>query len=200
MRLQPWSREDELRYAPLRMAMIDTSKMRAGTRVEIDGAPFLITQYEHMKPGKGGAVVRLKLKNLVNGAVIDRTLKSGASLPLAAVEQLAMQYLYSEGERMVFMDQSSYDQVEIEAKQIANADLIPPSCELQVLMHDGTPIGVELPNFVELSVEETDPPEKGGKQKPAKLETGAVVQVPSFITRGERIRIDTRERRYVERA
>ena len=179
--------------------MIDTSKMRPGTRVELDGEPFVITQYQHVKPGKGGAFVRLKLKSLRTGNVLDRTLKSGESLPAAEVSQRKMQYLYEDGERRVFMDQRSYDQLEIPLTLIENADLMPENCEVEVLLHNGEAIGVELPNFVSLEVAETDPPAKGGHQKPATLETGAVVQVPSFIERGEKLRIDTRERKYVER-
>ena len=182
------------------MAMIDTTKMRPGRRVEIDGDPHVIVQYNHMKPGKGGAIVRLKLKSLTSGAVIDRTLKSGASLPEAEVEEVGMQYLYADGDERIFMDQQTYDQVSIPASLIENADLLPENCEVQVVKHNGRPIGVELPNFVVLEVAETDPPEKGGKLKPATLSTGAVVQVPSFIDRGEALKVDTRDRKYVERA
>lgn len=182
------------------MATIDTSKMRPGRRVEIDGDPHLIINYQHMKPGKGGAIVRLKLKSLTSGLVIDRTLKSGASLPEAEVEEVRMQYLYADGDQRVFMDQQTYDQVQIAAANIDGVDLLAENVEVQVLKHNGLPIGLTLPNFVELEVTETDPPEKGGKLKAATLETGAVVQVPSFIDRGERLKIDTRDRKYVERA
>ncbi len=182
------------------MATIDTSKMRPGTRVELDGEPFIITQYQHVKPGKGGAFVRLKLKSLLSGNVLDRTLKSGESLRAAEVSQRQMQYLYADGERRVFMDQQSYEQHEIPLELIENADLIAESCEVEVLLHNDKPIGVELPNFVVLEVTETDPAQKGGQLKSATLETGAVVQVPSFVDRGDRLKIDTRERKYVERA
>lgn len=182
------------------MASVDTSRMRPGTRVELDGEPFVITQYQHVKPGKGGAFVRLKLKSLVSGSVLDRTLKAGESLTQADVAERSMQYLYGEGEKRVFMDQESYDQVEMQADQIENADLLAESCEVRVLLHNGHPVGIELPNFVVLEVTETDPPEKGGRLKPATVETGAEIQVPSFIDRGERVKIDTRERKYVERA
>ncbi|MFQ5696782.1 MAG: elongation factor P [Myxococcota bacterium] len=183
------------------MANVDTSKMRPGMRVELDGGePWLITQYQHVKPGKGGAFVRLKLKSLVSGSVIDRTLKGGESLPLANVETRSMQYLYREGEQLVFMDQQSYEQLEVPEATIENRDLIPESCEVEVLLHDDAPIGVRLPNFVVLEVAETDPPQKGSRLKPARLTTGAVIQVPSFIDRGERLKIDTRDRSYVERA
>ncbi len=182
------------------MALIDTSKMRPGTRVEIDGQPHIITQYQHVKPGKGGAFVRLKLKSLLSGSVIDRTLKSGEGLPAAEVSQRKMQYLYPDADTLVFMDQESFDQFEIARDLIENVDLVSENCEVDVLLHDGKPIGVELPNFVVLEVTETDPVAKGGNLKPATLETGAVVQVPSFIDRGEKLKIDTRERKYVERA
>ncbi len=182
------------------MATIDTSKMRPGVRVEIDGDPHIITQYQHVKPGKGGALVRLKLKSLTSGAVIDRTLKSGATLPAAEVSQRKMQYLYPDGDNRVFMDQDSYEQIEIPADQIENSDLMPENCEIDVLLHNQKPIGAELPNFVVLEVAATDPVSKGARLKPATLETGAEVQVPSFIDRGEKLKIDTRERKYVERA
>ncbi len=182
------------------MATVDTSKMRPGTRIDLEGEPFIVVQYQHVKPGKGGAFVRLKLKSLISGNVLDRTLKSGESLPLAEVTQRDMQYLYGEAGRRVFMDQDGYEQIEIAEDLIENADLIQESCEVQVLLHNGKPIGLELPTFVVLEVTETDPASKGGKLKPATLETGAVLQVPSFIDRGEKIKIDTRDRRYVERA
>ena len=110
-----------------------------------------------------------------------------------------MQFLYTSGDSLVFMDTESYEQLEIAREQIEGADLLSESAEVEVLLHNGVAIGVELPNFVELAVAETDPPERGGKLKPATLETGAVVQVPSFIERGEKLKIDTRERKYVER-
>jgi len=180
------------------MATLDTSKMRPGHRVEIDAEPYQITQYQHVKPGKGGAFVRLKLKNLLSGAVLDRTLKAGESLEVADVAERPMQYLYSDGASFVFMDQESYDQVEVPPDVIENNDLLTESCEVQVLVYKGRPVGASLPNFAVLEVTETDP--KGSHQKPATLESGAVVQVPGFIERGDRIKIDTRDRKYVERA
>ena len=182
------------------MATIDTSKMRPGTRVEIDGEPYQITQYQHVKPGKGGAFVRLKLKSLISGSVLDRTLKSGETLAQADVSERRMQYLYDDGDGRVFMDQENYEQITIPADQIAGGDLLAESCEVQVLLHNDNPVGVDLPNFVVLEVTETDPPERGGRLKPATVETGAQIPVPSFIERGEKIKIDTRERKYVERA
>ena len=183
------------------MAKIDTSNMRPGTRVELDGGePFIITEYQHVKPGKGGAFVRLKLKSLISGSVLDRTLKAGESLDLADVMHSKMQYLYADGQDRVFMDQKSYEQIEVPESQIDNADLLMENCEVEIVLHKEKAIGIELPNFVVLEVTETSPSEKGGKLKPATLETGAVVQVPSFIEIGDKLKIDTRERSYSSRA
>lgn len=182
------------------MATVDTSRMRQGTRVELEGEPFVITQYQHVKPGKGGAFVRLKLKSLISGSVLDRTLKAGDSLTQANVSERGMQYLYDDGDKRVFMDQESYDQVEIPVAMIENVDLLAENCEVRVLLHNDRPVGIELPNFVVLEISETAPPEKGGRLKPAIVETGAQIQVPSFLERGERVKIDTRDRKYVERA
>ncbi len=183
------------------MAKVDTSQMRPGTRVELDhGEPYIITEYQHVKPGKGGAFVRLKLKSLISGSVIDRTLKAGESLEQAVVKHCEMQYLYGDGSTRVFMDQKSFEQIEVPESLIANADLLMENCEIDLVLHHEKPIGVELPNFVILEVAETDPPSKGGHLKPATLETGAVIQVPSFIERGDKLRIDTRDRSYASRA
>jgi elongation factor P len=182
------------------LALIDTTQMRQGTFVEINGDPHVIVSYQHVKPGKGGAFVRMRLKSLTSGAVLDKTIKSGETLPAAEIDKREMQYLYDSGDAVVLMDQQSFDQVEIPRANIENVDLMAENCPVEVLLHGGRPIAVELPTFVVLEVAETDPPERGGKQKSAKLATGAVVQVPSFIARGEKLRIDTRERKYVERA
>jgi elongation factor P len=182
------------------LALIDTTQMRQGTFVEISGDPHVIVSYQHVKPGKGGAFVRMRLKSLTSGAVLDKTIKSGETLPAAEIAKRQMQYLYDAGERIVLMDQENYEQLEVERAKIENADLMAENCPVEVLLHAGRPIAVELPTFVILEVAETDPPERGGKQKAAKLTTGAVVQVPAFVARGEKLRIDTRERKYVERA
>ena len=182
------------------MALIDTTQMRQGTFVEISGDPHVIVSYQHVKPGKGGAFVRMRLKSLTTGAVLDKTIKSGETLPAAEIAKRQMQYLYDAGDSIVLMDQQNYEQIEVPRANIENADLMAENCQVEVLLHGGRPIAVELPNFVILEVAETDPPDRGGKQKAAKLTTGAVVQVPAFIARGEKLRIDTRERKYVERA
>jgi len=182
------------------LALIDTTQMRQGTFVEISGDPHVIVSYQHVKPGKGGAFVRMRLKSLTTGAVLDKTIKSGETLPAAEIAKRQMQYLYDAGDSIVLMDQQNYEQIEVPRANIENADLMAENCQVEVLLHGGRPIAVELPNFVILEVAETDPPDRGGKQKAAKLTTGAVVQVPAFIARGEKLRIDTRERKYVERA
>ena len=182
------------------MGLIDTTQMRQGVYVEIDRDPHVIISYQHVKPGKGGAFVRMRLKSLTSGNVLDKTIKSGETLPEAEIAKREMQYLYDDADRMVFMDQQSFEQLEIPREKIEGHDLMVESCTVEVLLHAGRPIGVTLPTFVILEVAETDPATSGGKLKPAKLATGAVVQVPSFIGRGEKLRIDTRERKYVERA
>jgi elongation factor P len=182
------------------LALIDTTQMRQGTYVVIGNDPHVIVSYQHVKPGKGGAFVRMRLKSLTSGAVLDKTIKSGETLPAAEIQKRQMQFLYEAGENIVLMDQESYEQLEVPRANIENADLMAENCTVEVLLHEGRPIAVELPNFVILEVAETDPATSGGKLKPAKLATGAVVQVPSFIARGEKLRIDTRERAYVERA
>jgi elongation factor P len=182
------------------LALIDTTQMRQGVYVEIGNDPHVIVAYQHVKPGKGGAFVRMRLKSLTTGAVLDKTIKSGDTLPAAEIDKREMQYLYDAGENVVLMDQENYEQLEVPRANIEGADLMAENCVVQVLLHSQRPIAVELPNFVILEVAETDPPTSGGKLKAAKLVTGAVVQVPSFIARGEKLRIDTRERVYMERA
>jgi len=182
------------------LALIDTTQMRQGTYVEIGNDPHVIVSYQHVKPGKGGAFVRMRLKSLTSGAVLDKTIKSGETLPAAEIAKRQMQFLYEAGENLVLMDEQSYEQLEIPRENIENADLMIENCSVEVLLHAERPIAVELPNFVILEVAETDPPDKQGKMKAAKLTTGAVIQVPAFISRGEKLRIDTRERKYVERA
>jgi len=182
------------------LALIDTTQMRQGTFVVIGNDPHVIVSYQHVKPGKGSAFVRMRLKSLTSGAVLDKTIKSGETLPGAEIQKRQMQFLYEAGENIVLMDQESYEQLEVPRANIENVDLMTENCSVEVLLHAQRPISVELPNFVELEVVETDPPDRQGKMKAAKLSTGAVVQVPAFIARGEKLRIDTRERKYVERA
>src|SRR5512147_941278 len=132
--------------------------MRQGTFVEIGGDPHVIVSYQHVKPGKGGAFVRMRLKSLTSGAVLDKTIKSGETLPAAEIAKRQMQFLYEAGENIVLMDEQSYEQLEIPRANIENADLMTENCSVEVLLHAERPIGVELPNFVILEVAETDPP------------------------------------------
>ncbi len=185
--------------------MYSTAEFRRGLKVEIDGKPWIIVDFQHVKPGKGGAFVRTKLKNLETGQVLDQTFRSGAKVGRPDLEEKHMQYLYQEGQQYVFMDNQTYDQVFIAGDHLDEAkDFLAPNIDVTVLFYQGRPIGVDLPVFVELEVAHTEPGLKGdtasGASKPATLETGLVVQVPLFIEQGERLKIDTRSGEYIERA
>jgi len=183
---------------------VDTSEFRNGLKVEIDGEPFAMIYFQHVKPGKGGAFVRTKLKNLRTGRVIDRTFRSGERLDEADVEDRKMQYLYQDGDGLVFMDLESYDQMHLPLEQVGDArKYLKENTEVEVLLYKGRAINLELPSFIEAVITQCDPGLKGdtasGATKPATLETGAVVQVPLFVKEGETIRVDTRTGVYVER-
>ncbi len=183
---------------------VDTSQFRNGLKVEIDGEPYVMTYFQHVKPGKGGAFVRTKIKNLRTGRVLEKTFRSGEKVDEAEIEDKRMQYLYQDGEQMVFMDQETYDQLPFTQEQIGDArKYLMENLEVDVVFWRGKPINIELPAFVEAVVSQCDPGFKGdtasGATKPATLETGAVVQVPLFIKEGEKIRVDTRTNAYVER-
>jgi elongation factor P len=183
---------------------IDTSGFRNGLKIEIDGEPYVMTYFQHVKPGKGGAFVRTKIKNLRTGRTLDRTFRAGERLDEAEVEDKRMQYLYQDGENLVFMDTDSYDQIPFTPEQVGDArKYLKENLEVDVVFWRGKPITIELPSFIEAVVSRTDPGVKGdtasGSTKPATLETGAVVQVPLFIKEGEAIRVDTRSGEYVER-
>ena len=184
---------------------VDTSQFRNGLRFILDGQPFVMTYFQHVKPGKGGAFVRTKVKNLVNGKVLERNFRSGERVELADVEEKKMQYLYLDGDNLVFMDQSSYDQLPFSKETVGEARLfLKENMEVEVLFWNSKPINIDLPSFVELVVTHCDPGVKGdtasGATKPATLETGAVVNVPLFIKEGDKLRIDTRTGEYVDRA
>jgi elongation factor P len=186
------------------MSTVDTSRFRNGLKVELDGEPFVMTYFQHVKPGKGGAFVRTKLKNLKTGRVLDRTFRSGETLDEAEVEDRKMQYLYQDGEQLVFMDTESYEQIPFSAEQVGEVrKFLKENLDVDVIFWRGKPINIELPAFIEAVITQTDPGIKGdtasGATKPATIETGAVVQVPLFIKEGERIRVDTRTGVYVER-
>lgn len=185
--------------------MYEASDLRKGLKIEIDGDPYVIVQFEFSKPGKGQALYRCKLKNMVTGAQFDRTYRSGEKFNQANLEEQAMEYLYNDGETYCFMNSSNYEQEFLTPDQVGEEviSLLKENTVCDVLLHDGKPIGVTLPMFVNLKVTKADPWVKGdtasGDTKPATLETGLELQVPPFIAEGEEIRIDTRTGQYVER-
>jgi elongation factor P len=173
--------------------------------VELDGQVWRIVEFQHVKPGKGGAFVRTKLKNLDSGAVVDRTFRAGEKMPRVRTETKSVQYLYDAGDEVVFMDEESYEQIQLPRGEVSEElAFLQPSSSVQLLTVDGRPAGIQLPASVELAVVETEPGVKGDTvsnvTKPATLETGAVVQVPLFVNPGDRVKVDTRERRYMSRA
>ncbi len=186
------------------MASVSTNEMRSGVKVLIEGEPYAIIDNEYRKPGKGQATNTIKIRNLKNGRVLDRTLRSGDSWELADVESVEMQYLYSDGEFWTFMDPVSFEQIQaaepamIDAKQWLKGE---ETCTL--LLWNGVPLSVAAPNSVVLQVTETDPglrgDTSGGGGKPAKVETGAVLRVPLFVQQGEMIKVDTRTGEYLSR-
>lgn len=185
--------------------MYNTSDFKKGLRIEIDGKPFEITEFLHVKPGKGGAFVRTKLKSMLTGRVVDQTFRSGEKVGRPALQEKQMQYLYKDGNSYCLMDNETYDQIFLSEEQIGESRLfLSENITLQVLFFNEEPIGVELPIFVELTITETEPGVKGDTAskvtKPATLETGAVVPVPIFLNAGDRVRVDTRTGTYVERA
>jgi elongation factor P len=185
--------------------IVSTNQFRNGMHVELDGDVWRILEFQHVKPGKGGAFVRTKLKNLGTGSVVDRTFRAGEKMPRIHTETKNVQYLYDEGDETVFMDTESFEQIHLRHEEVAGElDFLLPSSSVMLLTVDGRPAGVQLPASVELQIVETEPGVKGDTvsnvTKPAKLETGAIVQVPLFVNVGDRIKVDTRERRYISRA
>ena len=173
--------------------------------IEVDGAVWRIVEFQHVKPGKGGAFVRTRLKSLASGAVVDRTFRAGEKFPRVHTETKNVQYLYDSGDDVVFMDAQTYDQVSLPRDSVKDElEFLQPSSTVQLLTVDGQPTGVQLPASVELQVVETQPGVKGDTvsnvTKPAKLETGAVVNVPLFVNVGDRLKVDPREGRYISRA
>jgi elongation factor P len=185
--------------------VVSTNQFKNGMHIELDGGAWRIVEFQHVKPGKGGAFVRTKVKSVVTGAVVDRTFRAGEKFPRVHTEVKSVQYLYDSGDDVVFMDEQSYEQITLPRASVADAlDFVAPSSSVQLLTVDGRPAGVQMPGSVELTVSETEPGVKGDTvsnvTKPAKLETGAVVQVPLFVNPGDRIKVDPRERRYISRA
>jgi elongation factor P len=185
-------------------ATVDTSNFKNGLRIELGGEPFTILYFQHVKPGKGGAFVRTKVKNLRNGKIVEKTFRAGEKVDPADVEDRTMQYLYQDGESYVFMDSQTYDQIPFSNQQIGDSKkYLQENLEVDVLFWKNNPINIELPAFIVVEVTQCDPGMKGdtaqGATKPATVATGAVVQVPLFIKEGEKIRVDTRSGEYVER-
>jgi elongation factor P len=183
---------------------VDTSQFRNGLKIELDGNPFVITYFQHVKPGKGGAFVRTKVKNLLNGKVLEKTFRSGEKCEEPDIRENRMQYLYADGSDLVFMDSNTYDQTPIASDVVGdNVNFLAENAEVDVLFYKGQPVNIEIPQFVEAEVTKSDPGLKGdtssGASKPATIVTGATVQVPLFIKEGDVIRVDTRTREYVER-
>ncbi|MFN0155578.1 MAG: elongation factor P [Gaiella sp.] len=185
--------------------MVDTNSFRNGMHIEHKGSVWRIVQFQHVKPGKGGAFVRTKLKGLDSGAVVDETFRAGEKFARVHTEVRNVQYLYDDGAEAHFMDEETYEQFGLPRGEVQDELLfILPSSTVQILSVNGKPSGIQLPASVELTVEETEPGVKGDTvsnvTKPATLETGAVVQVPLFVNVGERLKIDPREARYISRA
>lgn len=184
--------------------MISVNDLRTGLTIELDGTLFSVVEFMHVKPGKGAAFVRTKLKNLETGAVFERNFRAGEKVNRAHIETKEMQYLYNSGDEYYFMDAATYEQTSLGRDLLGDAVyFLKDNMTIHVQFHNGRAIGVDLPTFVELEVAETDPGFKGdtatGGSKPATLETGLVVQVPLFIEQGDKIRVDTRTKEYLSR-
>ena len=184
---------------------VSTNQFRNGMHIQLDGGVWRIIEFQHVKPGKGGAFVRSKLRSLDSGAVVDKTFRAGEKFPRVRTEVKNVQYLYDAGDEVVFMDTETYEQFSLSRDSVSGAlPYLEPSSTVQVLWVDEQPAGVQLPAAVELAVAQTEPGVKGDTvsnvTKPATLETGAVVQVPLFVNVGDRIKVDPREGRYISRA
>ena len=185
--------------------MISSNDFRNGVTIEYDGQVWQVIDFQHVKPGKGSAFVRTKLKNLLSGGTIERTFNAGERVPMARVERREMQYLYQSGGEYTFMDTESYDQMGLSAEQIGDGTkYLKENMVCYVMLYNDVAIGVDLPNSVELTVTVTDPGLKGdtaaGGSKPATVDTGAIVRVPLFVNPGDRIVVDTRTGQYLGRA
>ncbi len=183
---------------------VSTAEFRNGLKIEIDGEPYVIVEFQHVKPGKGGAFVRTKIKSLRTGNVIDRTYRSGEKVDLPELEEKTMQYLYAADKDRVFMDTTNYEQISLSEQQLGNSiSYLKENMEIKVLYYKGKPINIDVPMFVELAIAKTDPGVRGdtasGGSKPATLETGAVVKVPFYLNEGDVIKIDTRTETFIER-
>ncbi|MBW4445289.1 MAG: elongation factor P [Spirirestis rafaelensis WJT71-NPBG6] len=184
--------------------MISSNDFRPGVSIVLDGSVWRVVEFLHVKPGKGSAFVRTKLKNVQTGSVVEKTFRAGESVPQANLEKSTMQHTYKEGDEFVFMDMETYEEGRLSAKQIGDrVKYLKEGMEAEVIRWGDQVLGVELPKSVVLEIVQTDPGVKGdtatGGSKPATLETGAIIMVPLFIAQGERIRIDTQEDKYISR-
>jgi len=184
--------------------LISTSDFKRGLTIELNGEIYSIVGFQHVKPGKGGAFVRTKLKNVKTGLVVDKTFRAGEKMEQAIIDRKTMQYLYNDGNNYCFMNKENYEQISISKEQISElVELLKEGNDVEVVFCEGNIIGAELPNFMSLKVIKTMPGVKGntvsGALKPATLETGAIIQVPLFIKEGDIIKIDTREKKYIGR-
>ena len=185
--------------------MISVNDLKTGLTLELDNGLWSVVEFLHVKPGKGAAFVRTKLKNVETGQVVERTFRAGEKVGKATLDRREMQYLYKEGSEFVMMDNETYEQLQVTETQVGDGvKYLKENMVVQVLLHDGKIIGVDIPAHVVLEVTDTPPSEKGntaqGGTKPATLETGAVVNVPFFISNGDMIRVDTRTNEYLDRA
>ena len=183
---------------------LDTSQFRNGLKLALDGQPFVITYFQHVKPGKGGAFVRTKLKNLLTGRVIEKTFRSGEKAEEADIEQTYMQYLYQDTADRIFMDRDTFEQTPIGDEVLGNAvNFLLEGMEVEVLFWKNKPVNIQIPNYIEAQVSKSDPGVKGDTSssatKPATLETGFTLNVPLFIEEGDVVRVDTRTGEYSER-
>ena len=184
---------------------ISTNDLKNGMALDLPEGLVTVVEFQHVKPGKGGAFVRTKLKNILSGKVVDRTFNAGVKVDVANVDRREMQYLYREGGDFVFMDMTDYDQPRVPASVVGDAaNYLLEEQTVTVAFNDGTPLYVDLPAAVELTISQTDPGVQGdrstGGTKPATLQTGATIQVPLFISTGEKIKVDTRSGQYLGRA
>jgi elongation factor P len=184
--------------------MYTASDLRKGLRLKIDNDPYVIIEFNFVKPGKGQALYRTKLKNMINGNQFERTFRSVDNFEPADLREKKMQYLYKEGDKYCFMDNENYEQVYLTEEQVGDANnFLIDNLDVEILLFEDRPIGLTLPNFVELVVTEADPWAKGdtvsGATKPVKVQTGYTIQVPTFVSEGEKIRVDTRTSEYLTR-
>ncbi len=186
-------------------SMYSTADFRTGLKIELDGKPFIVVEFLHVKPGKGGAFVRTKLKNMITGQVLEKTFRAGEKVAPPNIQEKEMQYLYQDKGEFCFMDTETFDQVFLTAEQLKDNGLfLKENTNVKVLIYNERIMDIELPNFVDLKIVQTEPGIKGntvtGGSKPATLESGGVIQVPLFVNIGDIVRVDTRSKEYIERA